>query len=100
MFAPSKARPTGRMTENVPSNAPSLARSLVTLSLLLLATQMFDPSNAKSWGLFPTAMVLTRVPSLALSLVTVLRPEPLATQMYLFPMIRLLGRPPYFSSRT
>jgi DNA-binding NtrC family response regulator len=57
---------------NVPTSAPSLACSFVTLLLLLLATQMLILSNANATGLLPTANVPSFIPSLARSFVTVL----------------------------
>ena len=47
ILAPSKAMPTGADPAlKVPSNLPSLARSLVTLLLPAFATQMLAPSKA------------------------------------------------------
>src|SRR6266852_5881666 len=73
MLAPSKATPTGFVpTGNVPSTAPSLARSLVTLLLPAFAIQMFSSAKAKKRGIVPTGKVPSTTPSLARSLVTLL----------------------------
>src|SRR6266581_3455591 len=51
MMAPSKAKPSGEIpTVNVPRFLPSLARSLLTLLLLIFATQMLAPSKATLTG--------------------------------------------------
>ena len=51
MLAPSKATPRGSVpTAKVPSTAPSLARSLVTVLLLSFVTQMLAPSKATPSG--------------------------------------------------
>src|SRR6266852_917062 len=81
MLAPSKATPTGFVpTGNVPSTAPSLARSLVTLLLPAFAIQMFSSAKAKKRGSVPTGNVPSTAPSLARSLVTLLLLK-FATQM-------------------
>src|SRR5215472_12988120 len=68
-LAPSKATAAEHVpTAKVPSSAPSLARSLVTV--LRPATQMLAPSKTSPLGL-GTAKVPSTVPSLARSLVTV-----------------------------
>ena len=56
----------------VPTQTPSLARSLVTVLLPLFATQMLAPSKAMPMGLEPALNVPKTAPSLARSLVTVL----------------------------
>src|SRR5260370_1054057 len=81
MLAPSKATPMGWVpTAKVPSVAPLLASSLVTLLLLSFAAQMLAPSKATPKGKIPTAKVPSVVPSEARSLLTVLF-ESFATQM-------------------
>src|SRR5260370_13876951 len=75
MLAPSKATPLGpEPTAKVPSTAPSLARSLLTVLPLLFVTQMLAPSKATPWGPAPTAKGLPGwgAPSLARSLLTLL----------------------------
>src|SRR3989442_14935147 len=80
MLAPSKATPRGpRPTLKVPSTAPSVARSLVTLLLPLFTTQMLAPSKANSKGPLPAGKV-PRVAPLLESFVTLLLPE-FATQI-------------------
>lgn len=56
---------------NVPSAAPSLARSLVIVLSPKLDTQTLVPSKAMSAGFVSTVMVCKFWPSLARSLVTV-----------------------------
>src|SRR5690242_3236904 len=66
MLAPSKAMPAGAgPTGNVPSAAPSRARSLVTLLLPWFVTQMLLPSKATPTGFWPTMKVPWIDPSLA-----------------------------------
>src|SRR5258708_3699125 len=73
MLAPSKATPMGWVpTAKVPSVAPLLARSLVTLLLPSFATQMLAPSKATNPGHAPTAKVPSVEPSEARSLLTLL----------------------------
>jgi hypothetical protein len=53
---------------------PSLARSFVTLLLLVFATQMLAPSKATNWGPLPSAKSPSFDPSLASRLVTLALP--------------------------
>src|SRR5260370_1372793 len=81
MLAPSKATLRGVVpTTKVPSTAPSLARSLVTLLPLTFVTQMLAPSKASAKGLVPTIKVPSTAPSLARNLATLAAP-PCTIQM-------------------
>src|SRR6266581_3528538 len=73
MWAPSNATPSGQVpTANVPRLAPSLARSLVTLSLPKFVTHTLAPSQATPSGKVPTGNVPRLVPSQARTLLTLL----------------------------
>src|SRR5262249_25025483 len=73
MFSPSNAIPWGLGTLNVARLAPSLERSLVTVSSFLFVTQTLSPSVATPVGLWPTGKTPRLAPSLTRSLVTVSR---------------------------
>src|SRR5204863_382553 len=95
-------------TAKVPSTAPSLARSLVTMLPPVFVTQMLAPSKATPRGSGSTANVPSVVPSLARSLVTLLLSK-FVTQMLapskatpygLTPTAKLVGwLPSYQESR-
>src|SRR5262245_41011756 len=68
-----RATPNGPLpTVNVPSTAPSLALSFMTLLLPLFATQMLAPSKAIPAAPSPTVKVPSTAPSLVRSFVTLL----------------------------
>src|SRR2546428_759863 len=70
-FDPSNARPNGPPPRSMlSSTAPSAARSFVTLSPPLFATQMLLPSNTTSVAPSPVGNAPSRVPSFA-SFITV-----------------------------
>ena|SRR6266567_4267058 len=71
IFSPSKASPLGLAPPvNIPRDTPSLARSLLTLLLMVFVTQMLAPSKAMWNGYCPTRKVPRTAPSLARNLVT------------------------------
>lgn len=81
ILAPSNAIPRGALPAgNVPSRAPSQARSSVTSLLPEFVIQTSAPSNAMKFALWPTGNVPILWPSFARSLVT-LPPEKLTTQI-------------------
>src|SRR5579863_4427677 len=79
-FAPSNTTYcAGPFTGKDPRFPPSLARNFVTSPLVLLATQILDPSNAIPTGWYPTVNIPLLVPS-RLRRVTVF--PGFVTQMY------------------
>ena len=72
-FAPVEKQTRGRITDGDSTAARSVTRAQLGQRVLIVQfdIQMFDPSKAISHGLSPTGNVPRRVPSLALSLLTV-----------------------------